>query len=39
MKWCPSAKQVHIAGAGHFLQETKGRELAQNVVKFLEERA
>jgi haloalkane dehalogenase len=35
MSWTPSAKQLTIKGAGHFLQETHGAEIASNVVKFL----
>ena len=30
----PKAREVRIHGAGHFLQETHGEELAKNVVQF-----
>merc|ERR1711915_80651 len=33
----PQAKQVVIQGAGHFLQETHGKLLAENIVSFLKE--
>jgi pimeloyl-ACP methyl ester carboxylesterase len=33
----PHAKQVVVKGAGHFLQETHGELLAENVIKFIDE--
>jgi len=33
----PHAKQVVVEGAGHFLQETHGELLADNIVRFLKE--
>ena len=35
MKIIPNAKKVDIKGGGHMLQESHGKELADNVVKFL----
>jgi haloalkane dehalogenase len=37
----PSASaepEITIAGAGHFLQEDKGPEIAQHIVEFIERR-
>ena len=31
----PHHKRVVVEGAGHFLQETHGEILAENIVKFL----
>ena len=33
----PNAKQQIVEGAGHFLQETHGKLLAQNIITFLNE--
>ena len=35
-KLVPSAKEIKIRGAKHFLQETHGEELAENILRFLE---
>lgn len=32
----PTAKEVKIRGAGHFLQETHGEELSENILRFLQ---
>jgi len=37
MSLMPNAKQVTVDGAGHFLQETHGVFLAEEIVKFVEE--
>jgi haloalkane dehalogenase len=38
--WIPGAGPAEIvAGAGHFLQEEKGEEIADRIVRFLEETA
>ena len=31
----PHSKRVVVRGAGHFLQETHGQQLADNVLQFL----
>jgi haloalkane dehalogenase len=37
-EWIPGAGPAEtIAGAGHFLQEEKGEEIAERVVRFLAE--
>jgi pimeloyl-ACP methyl ester carboxylesterase len=33
--WTPSAQMMPVKGAGHFLQETHGEEIAENIVNFL----
>ena len=35
MKWIPNATKVDIKGAGHMLQESHGKEAANNIVRFL----
>ena len=35
MKLMPHAKHVTVKGASHFLQETHGLELAENIISFL----
>ena len=36
MKWIPKATKIDIKGAGHMLQESHGKELANNIVSFLD---
>ena len=35
MKWIPNATKIDIKGAGHMLQESHGKELANNISSFL----
>ena len=35
MKWIPNATKIDIKGAGHMLQESHGKELANNIISFL----
>ena len=35
LKMMPHAKHVTIKGASHFLQETHGPELSENIISFL----
>ena len=36
MKWIPKATKIDIKGAGHMLQESHGKELANHIVDYLD---
>ena len=36
MKWIPTATKIDIKGAGHMLQESHGKELANHIIDYLD---